>query len=338
MVKIMTDLEIEDIQAVATLKYSWDKLKNRTILISGGTGFIGQFVIEVIRFRNKNFNDNIKVISLSRHSLPSDSDVTYYVQDVTKEIKISQPVDYILHLASNTHPKQYASDPVGTITTNILGCNNLLNLAKEKQVKRFFLASSVEIYGECLNTPVKEDYCGAINCNTVRAGYNESKRLCESLCQAFKSQYGIDFVTARFSRCFGADRKEDSKALAQFIKSAVNDTDIVMKSAGKQCYSFCYVADAVSAMFKILLDGESGEVYNVAEKNEGKTLYNYASLISGFANKTVLFDCIGEKGASVVQNALLDTSKLQMLGWKPLYSVSEALNRTYKIYKARFNN
>jgi nucleoside-diphosphate-sugar epimerase len=334
----MTNSEIEDIKAVATLQYSWDRLNNKTILISGGTGFIGQFVIDVIKFRNENFNDNIKVISLSRHSLPSDNDVTYLSQDVTEEIKISQSVDYIIHLASNTHPKQYASDPVGTITTNILGCNNLLNLAKEKQVERFFLASSVEIYGECLNTPVKEDYCGAINCNTVRAGYNEAKRLCESLCQSFKSQYGVDFVTARFSRCFGADRKEDSKAIAQFIKSAVNGTDIILKSAGKQCYSFCYVADAVSAIFKILSEGESGEAYNVCEMNEGKTLYDYACLISGFANKSVVFDCVGERGASVVQNALLDTSKLQRLGWKPLYTVSEALNRTYKIYKERMQN
>jgi nucleoside-diphosphate-sugar epimerase len=334
----MTKLETEDIQAVATLKYSWQKLKNKTVLISGGTGFIGQFVIEVIKFRNKNFDNHIKVISLSRHTLPDEDNITYDSHDVTKEIKISEPVDYIIHLASNTHPKQYANDPVGTITTNILGCNHLLNLAKEKQCARFMLASSVEIYGECLPTPVNEAYCGAINCNTVRAGYNESKRLCESLCQSFKAQYGVDFVTARFSRCFGADKKEDSKALAQFIQCALNNTDIIMKSEGKQLYSFCYVADAVSAIFKILLDGESGEAYNVAEKNEGKTLYDYATLIAGFANKKVVFDCIGERGASVVQNALLDTSKLQALGWQPLYTVSDALNRTYQIHKERLQH
>ncbi len=111
--------------------------------------------------------------------------------------------------------------------------------------------SSVEIYGENVQAvpAFEEGDLGYIDCNTVRAGYPESKRLCESICQAYAAQYQVEFVTGRFSRVYGPTMQaDDSKALAQFIRDAVNSRDIVLKSEGKQLYSYTYVADAVSAL------------------------------------------------------------------------------------------
>lgn len=122
----MTELELEDIKTIAELPYDWEKLNGKTLMISGGTGFIGTFISDVIRYRNGKYNSGVKVISLSRHGGESDSTVEKIAADITQPITYSGPVDYILHLASNTHPAQYAVDPVGTITTNIIGCNNLL--------------------------------------------------------------------------------------------------------------------------------------------------------------------------------------------------------------------
>ena len=170
----MTQLEEEDIREVALLPYDWDKIDNSTILISGGTGFIGSFIINVFRFRNENCHANIKVVSLSRNGGQSDDTVTYLKADITESIHFDGNVDYILHLASNTHPKQYAEDPVGTILTNVIGCNNLLRLAVNKNIKRFLLASSVEIYGQGTETQMAENYCGYIDCNNARSGYNSS--------------------------------------------------------------------------------------------------------------------------------------------------------------------
>ena len=181
----MTELEKEDIALVAELPYNWESLNNKVIMISGGTGFIGSFIIDVIRYRNKRYSSNIKVISLSRRGGISDTTVENIQVDITCPIEYSGNIDYILHLASNTHPKQYAEDPVGTITTNVLGCNHLLMLAKEKKITRFLLASSVEIYGQGTEIPMDEEYCGYINCNNARSGYNESKRTCEALCQSY---------------------------------------------------------------------------------------------------------------------------------------------------------
>lgn len=331
----MTKLEEEDIKKVAELNYRWDCLSNKTILISGGTGFIGQFLINVIKYRNKYFNNNIKVVSCSRHGLPNEANIEYVEHDVTKPFKIDRKIDYIIHLASNTHPKQYAVDPVGTIITYLYGTYNLLQLAVSQKTSRFLLASSVEVYGEGNNIPLSEAYSGYIDCNTARAGYNETKRVSESLSQSFISQYGIDCVIARLARCFGADRKEDSKAMAQFMNCAVRGEDIVLKSKGDQRFSFCYIADAVSGLLKILLEGKCGGAYNIAGDDEGLTLGNYAEYIASLAEKKVVYNIENNESVSKASYAVLDCTKLKDIGWNPIYSVRDALNRTYKILSER---
>lgn len=333
----MTDLEKQDIRKIASLDYDWGRLDGKTVLISGGTGFIGQFIIDVFKCRNTEYGNRIRVISLSRRGGESEADVAYLSADVSKPITVNENVDYILHLASNTHPKQYAADPVGTVTTNIFGTYNLLTLAVEKKVKRFLLASSVEIYGDGSVEPMGEEYCGYIDCNTARAGYNEAKRLSESLCQSFIAQYGTDCVIARLARCFGADKKADSKAIAQFLNCALSGEDVVLKSEGKQRYSYCYVADAASGIIKTLLDGERGNAYNVSDDDEGKTLGDYAKLIAGFAGVKAVFDLSGanNQGVSKAVRALVNTDKIKGIGFKPLYTVSDALKRTYSILKSR---
>lgn len=103
----MKGLEIQDIINVATLPYSWDKLNNKTIMISGGTGFIGSFITDVFRYRNEKFKSNVRIVSLSRGGGISDKTVEHLKVDITQPISYVGKVDYILHLASNTHPKQY---------------------------------------------------------------------------------------------------------------------------------------------------------------------------------------------------------------------------------------
>lgn len=330
----MTDLEKEDIAAVAQLPYDWGRLKNKTILLSGGTGFIGSFLLDVFRCRNEQYGDGIQAVSLSRGGGASDGTVLYKQADVTKPVAYSGSVDFVLHLASNTHPRQYSEDPVGTILTNILGCEHLLRLAAEKNA-RFLLASSVEIYGEGTQAAMDEQYCGYLDCNQARAGYNEAKRTCESLCQSYRKQYGIDFVTVRLARVFGADRKKDSKAMAQFLDKAVAGEDIVLKSSGLQRYSYCYVADCASGIIKVLLDGVCGQPYNLSEDDEGITLAGYAERIAKLAGKKVVYQIEAEDAVSKATCALLNTEKLKSIGWKPLYSVGEGLERTYRIYLER---
>lgn len=334
----MNDIDLiyeREIDVLSKLDYPWDTMEGKTILISGGTGLIGSLLIAVFRVRNLYFHQKIHVVSLSRHCGENNETVTYCPVDIREPFNIPGQIDYCIHLASNTHPKQYEEDPIGTIETNFLGCRNLLNLSVKQGVSRFVLASSVEIYGDGNEIPMAETFCGKIDCNHVRSGYNESKRLCESLVQAFRKQYGLDGVIARFSRCFGYTNRHDTKAIAQFLDRAVRGEDIVLRSSGTQRFSYCYVADAVSALLKILLCGKDGEAYNISEDDEGKTLADYASLIASFAHKKVVFDLNPKRnlGVSKVDYAVMDCEKLKALGWSPLWNVSEGLYQTYLKYK-----
>lgn len=331
----MIGLEQEDIRRVAELPFSWEKLNGKTILISGGTGFIGTFITDVIQYRNKNYSSNTKIISVSRHSIGKNKSVEYINTDIIQPFEYPGRIDFILHLASNTHPKQYKEDPVGTITTNIMGCDNLLKLAVKKKSERFLLASSVEVYGQGTELPMAEDYCGYIDCNLARSGYNEAKRTCEALCQSYASQYGVDCVIARLARTIGADRKRDTKAMAQFMEKAVTGEDIVLKSKGAQRFSYSYVADTASGVLKILLDGKVGEAYNVSDDDEGFTLGEYAEYMANLSGQKVIYQIEDDSATSKATYALLDTSKLKHLGWRPLYRVCDALNRTYAIYLNR---
>lgn len=333
---VFTDIEKQDIDLVASLPYKWEKLKNSTILISGGSGFIGSYLIAVIEARNRIYGDNIKVISLSRSKHNNRRDVKFISFDIVNPIEISEDIDYIVHLASNTHPQQYVDDPIGTITTNVFGCHNLLELSRRKGVKRFLLASSVEIYGNGIDKKIKESDCGYIDCNTVRAGYNEAKRLSESLCQSYRTFYNLDCVIARLSRVFGPDWKKDTKALAQFMNKAVNGEDIILKSLGEQRFSYCYVIDAVSGLLKILLEGIDGEAYNLASDDDDLTLSDYAHFIAKLAKTKVIYDNENiQLGASTSQWAIISNEKLKRLNWKPNFTNIAALEKTFNIYKLR---
>ena len=176
-----------------------------------------------------------------------------------------------------------------------------------------------------------------INCNTLRAGYPESKRCGEALCQAYKSQKGLDIVIPRVTRTFGPTMSmSDTKAASQFIKKGVSGEDIVLKSAGTQYFSYTYVADAVSGLLTVLLKGESGEAYNIADESCDIRLKDLAGIIANINGKKVIFeipDAIEAAGYSTATKARLDGSKLKSLGWKPRYDIKNGIERTVEILK-----
>lgn len=338
----------EDINAVSSLQLPWYQLKNKSIMISGATGMIGSFLVDVIFHKNDIENLNCTVYALGRSwermqerfgSLVNDPRFVYINYDVKEPLVCDSVnnVEYILHLASNTHPMQYATDPIGTITTNIIGLRNLLEFAVDHNAIRFAFASSNEIYGENRGDVefFDESYCGYINSNTMRAGYPESKRCGEALCQAYKAQTGLDVVIPRLTRTYGPTMlKTDTKAISQFIKKGVAGEDIVLKSAGNQYYSYQYVADSVAGLLTVLLCGENGEAYNIAEESSDITLKDLASIIAGVNGKKVVFeipDSVEAAGYSTATKARLSGHKLMDLGWAPKYDIKTGIERTIEI-------
>lgn len=342
----------EDIKRVAALELPWEKLANKSILISGATGLIGSCLIDVIMKRNEQ-GLNCRVYALGRSRERAMERFAYcrengllefLAYDVTKPFERDEigTVSFVLHLASNTHPRQYADDPIGTITTNIFGTCNMLEFARKHSAERCAFASSNEIYGENRGDTemFSEDYCGYIDSNTLRAGYPESKRCGEALCQAYIRQYGMDIVIPRLTRSYGPTvLMTDSKAITQFIKNSIAGENIVLKSEGTQYYSFTYVTDAVAGLLTVLLKGESGQAYNISDESGDIMLRDLAAIIAGHSGKKVIFDipdAVEAAGFSKATKARLDGSKLKELGWKPEYDIKTGVERTIDILKTLY--
>ena len=326
----------------------WSQLRNKRILITGASGMIGSTLIRVLVEYNREENGNIQIVGLSRkqetakeqlQEIMGMPEFTYISTDVNCPLEDMGYFDYMIHCASNTHPRQYSSDPIGTIMTNVLGTKNLLDYAVKHGVGRFVFLSSVEVYGENRGDVevFTEDYLGYINCNTLRSGYPEGKRLGESMCNAYAKQHGIDFVIPRLSRTYGpALLGTDSKAISQFIHKAALGEDIVLKSKGDQIFSYTYSEDAVAAILMIMLEGNTGEAYNVSDVDSAITLADLAQILADIAGTKVIFelpDEVERVGYSTATKAVLDASKLESLGWSAKVHMREGLEKTVNFIK-----
>lgn len=338
----MTNMQNE-INKCAEYPIDWEILQHKTFLITGVTGLIGKYLLLVLLERNRLFNGNIKIIAIGRSlqkfrerfvEVNNIENIIFLEQDICIPLQIDIHIDYVIHLASNTHPRLYAMEPIATEMTNILGTNNMLTIASVNRESRILYASSGDIYGDNIvnrNFLTEED-CGYINCNTLRAGYIEGKRAGEALCNAFKEEKNVDFVIARLCRLYGFTMQiEDSKAVSQFILNAVNRENIALKSLGNQIFSYLYVYDAVTALLVILTKGVSGNAYNVADTKQIISLKELAHLIADIAGVEVVYENSDEfqsKGASSFQDVKLSPDKLLRLGWRPQFSMREGLKRT----------
>ena len=341
-------LYMEDVVKTGEVDLPWEKLQGRRVMLSGATGLIGSFLADVILEKNRREGLDCTVVALGRHEDEARARFSRYAEDphfVFVRYDVKEPLagdsaggaDFVLHLASNTHPLQYATDPIGTVTTNILGLQHLLEYAAGHGAARFAFASSNEIYGENRGDTefFDESYCGTIDCNTLRAGYPESKRCGEALCQAYRAQKGMDIVIPRLTRSYGPTmRMSDTKAISQFIRKGIARENIILKSAGTQFYSYTYMADAVSGLLTILLKGEDGEAYNIADEASDIQLKDLAAAIAGIAGTRVAFelpDRVEAAGYSKATKARLDGRKLKELGWTPRYTIQAGLERTIGI-------
>lgn len=335
------------IKACAREAFAWAMLKDKTVLITGATGMIGIILIDILMRRNREHKENIHVIAVGRNEEKAgkrlgrylnDDNFSFLCQDVCEKSEFVK-CDYIIHGASNTHPLQYAKDPIGTIRANVSGTENMLELAAAQENCRLLFLSSVEVYGESRDGAdiFDEAYCGYIDCNTMRAGYPESKRLGEAMIQAYIAQKGADAVIVRLSRTYGPTMQpDDSKAIAQFIQKAVHRMDIVLKSEGKQVYSYIYAADAARAVLKILLSGQCGEAYNAAGLDSDLSLRELADMLAKEAGTNVIFelpDALEKSGYSTATKAVLNTDKLRRLGWESRFDMEEGLSCTVRMLR-----
>jgi nucleoside-diphosphate-sugar epimerase len=316
-----------------------DALSSANILVTGATGLLGKPLTDTLtHFGGENSKINVWAASRSEKSFKERfeaRDNLHYLEfDLTKPLENAPKFDYIIHAASNADPKMFDSDPVGTMTSNFMGTYNLLEYARKTDCKRFLYVSTGEVYGQYdgKSEAFIEGFSGEVDFTTPRGCYSSSKRAAENLLSCFKKQYGTDFVTARLSHTYGPSQLErDSRAMSQFFRLASCKKDIVLKSTGETVRSYTCVFDAVSAILTLLLKGESGEAYNVSNKNSVVSIAELAKEIANEASVAINFD-IGEvKGASKITRGVLSSKKLEGLGWSGKYPLNRGVKVTLGI-------
>lgn len=330
----------EDLQNILSLE-GLKNIQGKTFLITGATGMVGVMLIDALMALG-----NVKVIAVGRNREKAKSRLGEYfendnfeflVQDVCLPFPNNLDVDFIIPAASNTHPLAYSKYPIETILINVKGAEYALELASKCNATVVYTSTN-EIYGNAIaNEVFTEDYNGKLNLSNARSCYNESKRTAESLCQSYIVEKNVNVKIARLCRIFGPTMLEtDSKASSQFIKKAINNEDIVLKSEGNQYFSYTYVADAVMGLLQVLLHGEIGVAYNVSSEKTNIHLKDFAQLCADYNHKKVIFDLPSAeecKGYSIAMKAILSNDRIKGIGFKPMYSMDDAIRRTIEILR-----
>lgn len=335
----------DDIQNVFDENLPWEKLTGTSILITGATGLIGSTLVEVLM---SNPRRDYCVYAIGRNMARArkrfgkyDSvDSFYFIEhDVMFPLKCDVKFDYIIHAASNASPNAFYNSPVEISKANIYGVSNLIEYGLDHGIKRFLYVSSGEVYGEGDGRIISEEYSGYVDCLNPRSCYPSSKRASETLCVSYASEYGVDVVIARPCHIYGPNFTDtDNRVYVQFIRSVLNGENIVMKSPGEQLRSWCYVVDCVSALLYILLKGNSGEAYNVADHNSILTIKELAEMLARIGNTKVVFDNPSDSEKVVfnpVSKSVFSVEKLERLGWKTHDSMCDNMSRIVEYLKQK---
>ena len=331
------DVLEEDLQYIANYDLPYDRLKGKTVLVTGATGLIGVSLVRALLAIG-----DIKVIALVRDSEKAKkiyedligNSLKLHIADIVDKIKIEEAVDYIFHCASVTASKVMIEKPVETLLTSVEGTKNILNLAWEKRCASVVYVSSMEVYGAFDESrEVGEETLGYIDPLKVRSNYPESKRLCENLCVAYCSEFGVPVKIARLAQTFGAGiLPGENRVFAQFARSAIKGEDIVLHTKGLSEGNYCYTRDCVTGLLTILLKGTDAAAYNVSNPAAHTTIVEMAVLVAekiAGGKIKVVFDIPQDNafGYAADTKMKLNSDKLQALGWKPEVGLEEAYQR-----------
>lgn len=306
----------------------------KTVLITGGAGFIGSHLCEL--FLDKGCKvicmDNLITGKLSNISqLLKDRNFRFVKHNVSAYINVKGPVDYLLHFASPASPIDYLKFPIQTLKVGSLGTHNALGVAKAKRAK-FLLASTSEVYGDPLVNPQPETYWGNVNSVGPRGVYDEAKRFAEAITMAYRCYHKVDTRIVRIFNTYGERmREKDGRAIPNFINQALSNRSITVYGNGSQTRSFCYVSDLVDGIYRLLMSAEHSPV-NIGNPDE-MTLLTLARVIIKLTNSKskIVFKPLPTDDPKVRRPDITKAKKI--LKWQPKVDLEIGLKKTINYFR-----
>lgn len=330
----------EDAQQFAEQFELAEELRGKTFLITGATGLIGFVMIKCLLELNRQKNLEIKVVAVVRNM---EKAISLFGQDaagmetIMLELfeagikKMTPKADYVVHLASPTASKSFVNNPVETLRAIFEGTVPVLEYVKKAKSKAMVYASSLEVYGSNLTDDwLTEDFQGYVNPIEVRSSYNIGKRACECLCHSYAKEYGVNVMIARMTQTFGAGVEyNDNRVFAQFARKVIENQNIELHTTGDTCRMYCYTLDVISALLYLLLKGEKGEAYNIANKNSYISIKEMAYMLKSEFNSNIDVVIVPKEGHEYAPETKLrlDTSKMEALGWQAKYGLKDMFER-----------
>ena len=321
----------EDIEHVVSERnIPWDKLAGKRILMTGGTGVIGNVLLHSLLRADEKYHLHcgirlvLRNLEKAKEIFGEALDRMEIIEADVAELPPSiGAADYIIHAASMTASKAFIEQPVETIRTNLSGTMQLLELARKQGCENFVYLSTMEVYGAVhSDEKIKETQALVTDSFSVRNSYPISKIMCECLCRSYASEYGVKTAIVRPTLTFGAGVSEqENRVFAEFARNARAGKNIVLKTKGETKRDYLYTSDAARAILTVMLKGKTdGAVYNAANEATYCTIAEMAELVAGMYGVRVKYDLSASAetlGYAPVVRVNLDTGKLRKLGWKP---------------------
>ncbi len=304
------------------------------IIVTGGAGFLGSHLCDKLIKKNHEVIciDNLTTGSFSNiEHHDSNERFRFIKQDVTEFLHISGTVDYIFHFASPASPIDYMKHPIPTLKVGAFGTHKTLELARDKNAS-FLLASTSEVYGDPLVNPQPESYWGNVNPIGPRGVYDEAKRFAEALTMAYYRYHRVDTHIVRIFNTYGPRmKKNDGRAIPNFINQALNGEDLTVYGDGKQTRSFCYIDDMIEgiyllAMSKISIPINLGNPHEITVNKCAETIIKLSK-----TKCKIVYKELPENDPKVRCPDIANARK--KLGWKPKVQLEEGLIKTIEWFK-----
>ena len=304
------------------------------ILVTGGAGFLGSHLIDRLMKQDHD------VICLDNFFTGHKRNIQHWMNnpyfelirhDITEPIRLE--VDQIYHLACPASPVHYQYNPVKTIKTNVMGTMNMLGLAKRVKA-RFLLASTSEVYGDPDVHPQPEEYRGNVNTIGIRSCYDEGKRVAETLAFDYHRQNGVDVRVMRIFNTYGPRMFEnDGRVVSNFIVQALKGNPLTVYGDGSQTRSFCYVADLIEGMMRLMNGDHTGPI-NIGNPGE-YTILQLAETIQKMVNPDTELSFKPLPQDDPLQRQPDITKAKSLLGWEPKINLEEGLKITIEDFRSR---